>query len=150
MTTESRREFEEFKQCMLDKYVSNSKSEGQVLSMIESSTGKFAFEIWQAARERQASMPFNETNLKIQIFYQQGDDPFICGVYGGITQDILAEIEKDTIDNLDLFDRGDGDYLFLAMPRQGQQSFPETGQWDFPPHWELELLKFNPPASEKI
>jgi len=52
-TTESRREFEEFKQCMLDKYVSNSKSEGQVLSMIESSTGKFAFEVWQAARERQ-------------------------------------------------------------------------------------------------
>lgn len=22
----------------------------------------------------------------------------------------------------------------------GQMSFPETGQWDFPPHWEMECV----------
>jgi len=56
----------------------------------------------------------------------------------------MEQIEQDMIDNPEIFDRGDGEYLFTATYQEGQQSFPESGMWDFLPHWELELIHFLP------
>lgn len=85
--------------------------------------------------------------LLVQIFKQDGDPPFVCG-FRGNPIDVLDEIQRDYIDDdelhSDLFVNGDGDYLFRIVHQPGQQTFPETGQWDFLPYIELDLVQFRP------
>jgi hypothetical protein len=95
---------------------------------------------WAVAICEAIKNPQYHDDLQINVFYQNGDPPFICGIKGKATISILTEIEQDMIDNLEIFNRGNGDYLFSTKHQQGQQSFPETGQWDFPPHWEFDLI----------
>jgi hypothetical protein len=82
-------------------------------------------------------------DLKIKLFYLNGDPPFIFEIYGKATIDILEEIEQNCIDNFEeIFNKGEGSYLFEVTREEGQISFPETGQWDFPPYWELNLIEY--------
>lgn len=86
----------------------------------------------------------------VQIFKQAGEMPCVHGFRGNPIE-VLDEIQRDYIDDdelhSDLFASGDGDYLFRIVHQPGQQTFPETGQWDFLPYTELSLVRFRPLAA---
>jgi len=52
-------EFEAFRKWMFDRYISPQKSGGQVLSLINSGTGKMLFEIWKGAKQHGAPAGMN-------------------------------------------------------------------------------------------
>lgn len=86
-------------------------------------------------------MPSDLDKLLVEVFYQSGNDPFICGVIGHATAESLHRIEKDCLENKeDIFDIGDGNYLFEANWFSGQ--YGEHGQCEFPPCFELEIVAF--------
>jgi len=80
----------------------------------------------------------------VEVFYQSGDDPFVCGAQGHVTPDVLEEIEKGLKDERDdgTFDKGDGSYLFRATHQEGQ--YGDEGRCEIPPHWELDFIAFKP------
>ena len=79
----------------------------------------------------------------IQIFYQVRDDPFICGICGGLTIESLQEIEKDCIENKDdYFIDGDGEYIFSVTYNKEQRG--EYGYIEISGYWELDLIRVNP------
>ena len=56
MNEEEKLEFEAFRKWMFSHYISPQKTERQVLSLINSGTGKMLFEVWKGAK-RQADTP---------------------------------------------------------------------------------------------
>jgi len=85
--------------------------------------------------------PSDRERLLVEMFYQTGDSPFICGVLGHATLDALQEMETDVAVNADeYFTKGDGTYLFDATSQPGQ--YGEFGRCEILPHWELELLLY--------
>ena len=79
----------------------------------------------------------------VELFYLEGDDgPFVCAVNGHITKEAIEEIEQDIKDNgMEVFDKGDGSYIFEAVWQEGQYG-PE-GRCEIAPYIELELLEFH-------
>jgi len=55
MNESEKLEFEAFRKWMFDHYISPQKSSGQVLSLINSGTGKMLFEVWKGAKQFDAS-----------------------------------------------------------------------------------------------
>lgn len=101
-----------------------------------------------AHRDALIAEPEDDTQqLQIRAYYE-GGEPFICGVRGDATIEALKEMEAIMIANAgEMFTSGDGDYVFNARHCDGQRSFPETGQWDFPPYWEFERVGFEAAAA---
>jgi len=81
---------------------------------------------------------------EVEIFFlSTGELPFICGAKGHVTIDMLAEIEKDCEENAkDIFDQGDGSYLFLA--RHNDAQIGDEGRVEVPAYWELDFICFEP------
>jgi hypothetical protein len=85
------------------------------------------------------------TDLKkhyVQVFYQSGDDPFICGVVGNLP---LDDIEKELFDDEfieGVFNRGDGDYLFEVYQEHDETDFGVHSWWDY------DLKAFRPTLTE--
>lgn len=80
--------------------------------------------------------PLSDT---IEVFYQEGDAPFICRVSGKFTTYALMEIEKDVCENPD-FSKGDGTYRYEATRFPGQYGF--EGRCEIAPCWELNEIWF--------
>ena len=88
-------------------------------------------------------MPSEANALLVEFFHQAGDEPFICGVSGHATVEGLAKIEAECkAEADDIFEQGDGSYLFEARWFSGQ--YGEYGQCELPPCWELSLQAFEP------
>lgn len=79
--------------------------------------------------------------LKIEVFSMQGDEPFICAVYGKCTTYDLAEIELEMKSMLEDF-VNDGDYEISCNYFKGQ--YGEYGRCELPPGWELSITGFTP------
>jgi len=85
----------------------------------------------------------NKKDPLIEILFQEGDPPFICGVNGMVTTGVLDKIESDVTENaVNYFDQGDGVYLFEASYFSGQ--YGEFGRCELAPCWELDLVLFTP------
>ena len=83
----------------------------------------------------------------IQFFYQEGDDPFICGVNGRLTAGDISEIEEERVEDLgDLFTKGNGYYLCYATFNQEQRG--EFGRIELPSYWDLDLIEYNPSTKD--
>ena len=90
-------------------------------------------------------MPSSLKTPFIEVFYQAGDPPFICGVNGNATTSILLEIEEGlSEDEQYTFDKGDGNYLFKTTRDPGQ--YDNEGWCEIPPYWDLDLVLFSPIA----
>jgi hypothetical protein len=86
-------------------------------------------------------MPSSLDRLMVEVFYQAGDDPFVCGVTGHVTVESLFKIEAECRnEGADFFDKGDGSYLFEASWFSGQ--YGEYGQCELPPGWDMVLVAF--------
>jgi len=64
-------------------------------------------------------------------------------IHDALKEEILEsfDVEKDFPPNCSI------DFIAKNVSHQeGQMSFPETGQWDFPPHYEMDIsvIKINP------
>lgn len=81
-------------------------------------------------------------DLVIKVFFQKGDDPFICAVNGAVTVDDLAKIEEELTSEDHEFEKGDGDYVFGSTYYSGQ--FDDLGRCEIAPGWELAEISFEP------
>jgi len=66
----------------------------------------------------------------VEMYYMgEGDDPFICGVWGKIDPNSLEDIERDCRENLEeSFPSGGGSYWFLAERDEGDDL--HAAYWD--------------------
>lgn len=77
----------------------------------------------------------------IEVFAQEGDEPFICAVYGRITINVLEEIEDELNANPgEQFGKGDGIYSF-TIRREPEQT-GEFGRVEIPACWDLTEVGF--------
>lgn len=92
----------------------------------------------------QIILPTKKKKHYVQFFYPgEGDQPFICGVDGHFTADMLDEIEKDFLsEGFDAFNKGAGDYLFQVSYNSEQRG--EFGMIEIPAWWELTEVLFEP------
>lgn len=79
--------------------------------------------------------------LTVDVFYLDGHDPFICGVYGKLSLGALSDIELDIQRNPD-FKKGDGTYSYSVTRFEGQYGF--EGRCELAPGWELYEERFTP------
>lgn len=89
--------------------------------------------------------PSDQEKPIVEVFYQKGDDPFVCGLNGSTNggMGMIDEIEKDMIDNKeDAFPHGDGQYLYIATWEPAQTG--EYGRIELPGYWDLDLIAFKP------
>lgn len=76
-----------------------------------------------------------------EVFYQPGDDPFICSVIGMVTTECLSAAQGDLVDNPpDELSRGAGTYTFDFFFEPGQ--FDEMGRCEFSPGWGFDFVSF--------
>lgn len=80
-------------------------------------------------------------NLKVEVIFLQGDEPFICAVYGRCTTYCLAEIELDMKSMREDF-TDDGEYEITCSYFKGQ--YDEYGRCELPPGWELSITRYTP------
>lgn len=89
-------------------------------------------------------MPSDSGKRLVELLWQQGDNPFVCGVNGMITRDCIESIEKEMAENPEwcdeLFGNGDGYYLFDAKWEQAEHD--AYGQVVNPGYWDLSLVGF--------
>jgi hypothetical protein len=86
--------------------------------------------------------PTDSKQIMIEAFYQDGGDPFVCGVNGHVTVQAITDIESEIKDySEDHFTKGDGSYLFEASFDAGEYEF---GCCIHAPYWELTLIDFRP------
>ena len=88
----------------------------------------------------------NKQRVECVLFF--GGEDAMIGMVNNIDFQILCEIQSTLTDTL--MDCGFAEPLpgnaicahFVLTNfkyQEGQQTFPETGQWDFPPHWEMDI-----------
>ena len=86
--------------------------------------------------------PSRRKDLLVEVFYiGVGTPPFICGVDGHATTNVLEEIETMLVDEADLaeyttFEKGEGTYLFKAVHEPADEGCSA--------YWELEQIAFEP------
>ena len=77
----------------------------------------------------------------VQVFYMKGNPAFVCGVNGGVSPDMIEEIEKDFADNEDEgFENGDGEYLYEVKWEPPQVD--GMGEIEVPGYWDLKEIGF--------
>lgn len=82
-------------------------------------------------------LPYGRATVKVQVFFLDGHEPFICGVCGQVTTEHVREIEQEICES-GLFTAGSGDYLFECRHVPGQ--YGEFGMCEFAPGWEVKLI----------
>ena len=79
-------------------------------------------------------------NVTFLCIGKEEGSAFIHDIRGKFTLEALTEMQSYFNEEIDEFYQGDGDYKMLANHNSGQ--FDEMGRCEFPPHWELDLIKF--------
>jgi hypothetical protein len=90
-------------------------------------------------------MPSRLKEALVQVFYQEGNPPFIAGSVGhwplAILEDVETQVaEMDDEDTLNLFDSGDGDYLFRMCYEPPDYELGGIGDG----YWHFEKVKYEP------
>jgi len=76
------------------------------------------------------------------------EDEYGIGVVNGLSYDMITDAKKDIFESMQCelneisIPSGAFSAEFTATEfshEEGQMTFPETGQWDFAPHWEMKL-----------
>jgi hypothetical protein len=117
-----------------------------VMHFIPASEPKLAQDVsalCHTLRTAARSQPVREP-LTVDVFYLEGHDPFICGVYGKLSLGALSEIESDIQGNPD-FQKGDGVYSYSVTRFEGQYGF--EGRCELAPGWELCEASYTPLAA---
>jgi hypothetical protein len=92
--------------------------------------------------EPKLRLPSSDLITVIEVFYQAGDPPFICGVSGHMTYDMFDKIEAQLeAEELELLTSGDGTYLFRPWWQNAEY---ENGGLVDGGYWNLEQLLFKP------
>ena len=84
--------------------------------------------------------------IEIAVFYQSGDDPFICGINGMIDTASLNEIEMDLVGEAWDFESGDGVYIFEVEHVNAQVD--GEGRTEIADHWELAEMWMEPTTGQ--
>lgn len=80
-------------------------------------------------------------NVLAEVFFQKGDDPFICAVRGRICVEQLEEAQRDFRENLpDELEQGDGIYTFDFFYEKGQ--YDEFGRCEIAPGWGFDFVSY--------
>lgn len=80
-------------------------------------------------------------NFIAEVFYLQGDEPFICSVIGRVCAEQLALAQKDFNENQpDVLDRGTGVYKFDFFYESGQ--YDGYGRCEIAPGWGFDFISF--------
>jgi hypothetical protein len=90
---------------------------------------------WVAVKDR----------LLIDVCYIEGDDPFICGVYGKAPLNTLADIEAQLCQSIEEEDgllTEEGEYRFTARYEPAQRG--DYGRIEFEAYWDLTQVSFTP------
>ncbi|MBU0792076.1 MAG: hypothetical protein KKC55_16635 [Gammaproteobacteria bacterium] len=80
-------------------------------------------------------------NVLAEVFFQKGDDPFICAVRGRICVEQLEVAQRDFRENLpDELEQGDGIYTFDFFYEEGQ--YDELGRCEIAPGWGFDFVSY--------
>lgn len=80
-------------------------------------------------------------NVLAEVFFQQGDDPFISAVRGRICVEQLEAAQRDFRENLpDELEQGDGIYTFDFYYEKGQ--YDEWGRCEIAPGWGFDFVSY--------
>lgn len=82
-------------------------------------------------------------NVLAEVFFQKGDDPFICAVRGRICVEQLEAAQRDFRENLpDELEQGDGIYTFDFFYEEGQ--YDDWGRCEIAPGWGFDFVSYAP------
>lgn len=88
------------------------------------------------------TMPSNMAETMVELCWVAGDaQPFVCGAIGNVCVDMLSAIEVDCEAEPDVFEHGDGVYLFRVTKQEA--TYHNGGLVDRE-YWELECVGFEP------
>lgn len=80
-------------------------------------------------------------NVLAEVFFQQGDEPFICAVRGRICVEQLEAAQRDFRENLPKeLEQGDGIYTFDFYFEEGQ--YGEYGMCEIAPGWGFDFVSY--------
>lgn len=83
-----------------------------------------------------------EESVWVEVFYSEGDDPFICSISGQITVEQLNLIQSEMLEyREDYFEKGSGLYVFRCAHYQAHHD--NVGMTE-PAHWETDLESYSP------
>ena len=77
----------------------------------------------------------------VEVYYLVDHAPFICGVDGHITSEILSEIESDMTES-EYWKRGSG--LYLCAVQWIDAQIGDEGRVELPGYWDLDIVQFEP------
>jgi hypothetical protein len=86
--------------------------------------------------------PSDREETFVEVFSQEGDPAFVCGLYGRTNGDMIEQIEKDLNANRDFMANGDGRYLYRVTYESAQ--IGNEGRVELPAYWDLSLVAFLP------
>lgn len=94
----------------------------------------------------------NGATMKVSLMIVDGespDDSYVgIGMINGLDYRAIEDMRRDLLESMEAYvvdaEVPEGAVManFEASNfsyEEGQQTFPETCQWDFPPHWEMDL-----------
>lgn len=80
-------------------------------------------------------------NVLAEVFFQKGDEPFICAVRGRICVEQLEAAQRDFRENLpDELEQGDGIYTFDFFYEKGQ--YDDMGRCEIAPGWGFDFVSY--------
>jgi hypothetical protein len=80
-------------------------------------------------------------NVLAEVFFQQGDEPFICAVRGRICVEQLEAAQRDFRENLPKeLEQGEGIYTFDFYFEEGQ--YGEYGMCEIAPGWGFDFVSY--------
>lgn len=83
----------------------------------------------------------SEESVFVEVFYSEGDEPFISSVSGQITIEQLSLIQSEMIEySEDYFEKGSGLYVFRCSHCQAY--YDNVGMTE-PAHWETDLESYS-------
>ena len=83
----------------------------------------------------------SEESVWVEVFYSEGDEPFISSVSGQITIEQLSLIQSEMIEySEDYFEKGSGLYVFRCSHCQAH--YDNVGMTE-PAHWETDLESYS-------
>lgn len=83
-----------------------------------------------------------EESVWIEVFYSDGDEPFISAINGQITIEELGLIQAEIIEyREDYFEKGSGLYVFMCAHYQAH--YDDVGMTE-PAHWETDFESYSP------
>jgi len=88
------------------------------------------------------SFPSDREETLVEVFSQEGDPAFVCGLCGRPNGDMIKQIEKDLNANRSFMDKGDGRYLYRVTYEEAQVG--NEGRIELPAYWGLSLVAFSP------